>query len=141
MAPVQPKFRTAYGVRVAQQISFPADGRTKQAHKDETDINKILRQYMKTGNINHLNLHGSQYGFATGDDFLESMNIVTKANEMFLDLPSEVRTRFDNNPEQFLDFVQNPENLEELRKLGLAHPETVDPPPTYVQVVEAPSAE
>jgi len=141
MALPKPKFRTAYGERVAQQIYFAATGRTKQAHKDETDINKILRQYMKTGNINHLNLHGAQYDFATGDDFLQSMNIVTKANEMFLDLPSAVRTRFDNNPEQFLDFVQDPDNLGELRKLGLAHPETVDPPPTYVQVVEPPPAE
>ena len=49
------------------------------------------------------------------------MQIVATANSMFQDLPSSIRNQFQNDPGQFLDFVQDPENLEEMREMGLAN--------------------
>lgn len=92
----------------------------KQSFKDQCDINKIMAKYQKTGAIDHLNKHGANYGFATAIDFHESMNLVTSAQQMFDDLPSDIRTKFYNSPAQFLDFVQNPENADQLVELGLA---------------------
>ena len=102
------------------QVHFEGKGRTKQAPLRETDINWIMKKYVKTGLIDHLSRHGAEYGFASSVTFHEAMNVVTKAEQMFLDLPAEVRVRFEGKPGAFLDFVQNPENQEEMIELGLA---------------------
>ncbi len=107
--------------------------RTKQASRDECDINWIMRKYVKTGLIDHFAVHGAEYGFASSVDFHEAMNIVTKADQMFDALPGKVRARFGGDPAEFLDFVQNPENHAELVKLGLADGEV---PPEVVPVTE-----
>ncbi len=109
-------------------IMFAKKGRTKQSMKDECDINKIMEKYQKTGAVAHVNQHQSQYGFATSDDFAESMRIVTTAQDMFDGLPSSIRTRFANDPAQFLDFVQDANNKKEGQELGL-WPEDEPPAP------------
>ena len=73
---------------------------TKQNHKAECDIN----------------------------DYQESMNIVAKAQSMFNQLPSQIRNEFDNDPSLFLDFVQDPQNEDQLVEMGLANPrEKIEP--------------
>ena len=37
----------------------------------------------------------------------------------FIFLPSKIRKKFENDPKVFLDFVCNPENVDELRTMGL----------------------
>ncbi len=100
-------------------ITFPKKGRTKQSFKDECDINNIMAKYQKTGALAHVNTYQQQYGFATSVDFSEAMRLVTTAQDMFDGLPSSIRTRFANDPGQFLDFVQNADNDAEMQKLGL----------------------
>ena len=107
------------------RIKFPKKGKTKQSFAHECDINQIMAKYQKTGAVAHINQHGANYGFATGLDFAESMRLITTAQDMFDGLPSSIRTRFANDPAQFLDFVQDANNEEEMQKLGLipANPE------------------
>jgi len=102
-----------------EQIIFPKKGRTKQSFTDDCDINKIVARYQKTGAIAHLNKHQADYGFATSDDFSTAMRTVIVAQEMFDGLPSSIRNRFANDPGQFLDFVQDADNIDEGRRLGL----------------------
>lgn len=102
------------------QLHCPGKGRTKQAFKDETDINQIMKRYMKTGILDHARKHEPEYGFATSTDFQESMEIILRAQNMFQDLPAQVRSRFQNEPGQFLDFVQDPENQQDLFDMGLS---------------------
>lgn len=114
------------------------NSRTKQAPKQETDINWIMKKYIKTGLIDHVQRHGAEYGFASSVDFHGAMNIVTKAGQMFDDLPAEIRRRFNGQPAEFLEFVQNPANKVEMIELGLAtEVEAIVP----VSVVVAPGAE
>ncbi len=94
--------------------------RTKQSFRDESEINNIMARYMKTGIVDHFSQFGSEYGFASSINFHEAMNVVTKADQMFDALPAELRRRFNGDPAEFLGFVQNPENQEELVELGLA---------------------
>lgn len=108
---------------------------TQQQFKDECDINTILAKYQKTGAITHANNHSPEYSFATSLNFRESMEIVTRAQEMFSELPSSIRNKFRNNPEEFMDFVQNPENASEMAELGLTPKEAPPTPPTEVIVV------
>ena len=111
--------RTAYGPKQRLQLWFPEQGRTKISMQAECDINNIMKKYQKTGVIDFVNTHQAQYGDATGIDFQQAMERVSKSREMFADLPSSIRKRFDNDPAQFLDFVNDANNTEEARRMGL----------------------
>jgi phage internal scaffolding protein len=94
-------------------------GKTEQAHKKECDMNYILKEYAKTGIITHAATHQGQYDDYTEADFQNAMFIITEAKNMFDALPAIVRKRFANNPKEFLSFVQDPANKEEMKALGI----------------------
>lgn len=95
---------------------------TKQSFKDECDINKIMEKFQKTGVLNHYASHAPTYGDASPVEYLDALLVISTANEMFADLPASVRKRFNNNPEEFLEFAQDPKNVKQMRELGLASP-------------------
>lgn len=113
------EIRSAYSPRTAVKLICPEPGRTKQAFKDECDVNKILARFQKTGVLDFVEKRQPQFGDVTGLDFQNAMNTVTEAQEMFDELPSKVRNRFDNDPAQLLDFLSDPANAGEAAKLGL----------------------
>ncbi len=113
-------FNSAVSMGPRVQVHFEGKGRTKQAPTQETDINYIMAKYVKTGTIEHFAKHGGEYGFASSIVFHEAMNVVAKADSMFAELPALVRRRFNEEPGEFLEFVQNPENQKEMIELGLA---------------------
>lgn len=92
----------------------------QQQFKDDCDINSIMARFQKTGAIDHVSMHQPQYGEATPVDYHTAMNIITKAQQMFADLPSSLRRRFDGDPSKLLEFVQDPDNADEAAELGLA---------------------
>lgn len=96
-------------------------GLTKQSMKDDTDINLIMAKYQRTGLVSFVSTHEPEY-MDTGNtvDFQQALNTVMEAQSMFDDLPSSIRKKFDNNPAQFLEFVQNPDNKEAVYDMGLA---------------------
>ncbi len=102
------------------QVHFKGKGRTKQADRDSVDINLIMKKYVRTGLIDHFSKHGAEYGFASALTFHECMNVVSKAETMFEELPAQARARFEGDPAVFLEFVQNPANQAEMFKLGLS---------------------
>ncbi len=106
------------------RLSFAeGTGRTRQSMAAECDINKIMAKYQKTGAIDHFSRHAARYDFCEGIEFHDAMNIVKEGDRMFADLPSDLRSRFEN-PGAFLDFVQDEGNAEEMVKLGLRLPKT-----------------
>lgn len=117
------QFRTAYGPKLIVKTDVSGQDRTKQAFKAECDINQIMARYQKTGVLDFAAKHEPQYADCTGADFQRGMEIIANAKSMFEDMPSRLRLRFENDPAKFLDFVQNPENREEARELGLLKPE------------------
>lgn len=92
----------------------------KQSFADECNINKIMAKFQRTGAIDHVHKYGPSYGDVTSATLHEAMNIIADAESMFEELPASLRKKFGNDPEQFLDYVQDPNNLEEMRELGLA---------------------
>lgn len=92
----------------------------QQQFKDDCDINSIMRKFQKTGAIDHVAKHQPVYGVATPMDYHEAMNTITAAQSMFADLPSSLRRRFNGDPAELLEFVQNPDNADEAKELGLA---------------------
>ena len=82
-----------------------ADGRTKQAFKDSTDINKMLAKAQRSGSISHLLKYDKAvYGEFEGFDLLTAHTRVQKAQRIFNDLPSEVRREFQGDAFAFAAF-------------------------------------
>ncbi len=92
------------------------DGRTKQAFKDETDIVKMLSRAQKAGTLSHLEKFEGMYGDFADFDFFHSQIMLSKGAEVFKALPSELRNEFNQSPEQFFEYVNDPANADELAK-------------------------
>ncbi len=93
-------------------------GRTKQAFKNETDINKILAKAQKTGAISHLAKYQGEYvNFADVDDLLTAHTRLARGQEIFSALPSEVRKEFNQDLGAFFNYVNDPENKDRLKTL------------------------
>lgn len=108
-----------------ERLSFQTTGEslTHQSMQDECDINQIMLKWQKTGIIEHTNTYEGRYGDFTETpiDYQEALNQVREAEDMFMSLPSSIRRQFENNPQEFLEFVGDPKNAEKLVDMGLAH--------------------
>ncbi len=116
--------------RMRVQIDFDAEtmpSKTQQSFKDETDINLIMAKFRKTGELTHLQKREPTYGdFTMAVDYLDASNRVLAAQADFDSLSGEIRARMNNSPAEFLAFMEDPENLEEARALGLVDPAPPD---------------
>lgn len=109
-------------------INFSQPTLTQQHSKDETDINKIMARYIKTGVIDHVAKYQGQYLENNDLDYHASQNIIIQADVMFSELPSSVRREFNNNPAEFLHFVSDEENHAKLADMGLTNNPPEIPP-------------
>jgi phage internal scaffolding protein len=117
------RFKSAYSERRRQSLHFCKPSRTKQEFRDECDVNNILKKYKNTGLLTHMREHAGAYDdFTSFEDYHSSMNKLLEAQEAFDALPATLRKKFNNDPGQFIEFVTNKDNLEEMRDLGLAKP-------------------
>lgn len=94
----------------------------QQHHKEECDVNNIVKKYgadliQKVGA-----LRSQEYRFdnVEHNDFQEAMYKVAKATETFEALPSNVRAEFNHDVAMFLDDIQNPGKAQKFKDLGLA---------------------
>lgn len=147
------QFRTAYQPKLeGEDFSIhtqDADGNplpgweviTEQHHKKFCDVNHILRQYDKTGLLTHINNARAHYGdFTQANEYREALDLVIAAQDAFQEVPSAIRKRFGNDPGEFMEFVTNPENADEARKMGLLDPLPVPQAPIEV-IVTNPASE
>lgn len=114
------KFRLAYDKPLKVTTDNNEPSMTEQSHKKDCDIGNILRKYDKTGLLVHVNNAVAEYGdFSGTNEYKESLNKVIQAQETFMELPSEIRKKFGNDPGNYLEFVSEPKNKEEMIKLGM----------------------
>ena len=100
-------------------LACPDPSLAQQNFKDESDINFIVRQFGLTGELPRQTI-SPQYGDFTGVlDYHSAVNAVLAAQDEFMDLPAQMRARFDNDPAKLIDFLGNEENRDEAIKLGL----------------------
>lgn len=117
------KFQAMYDEARPRVTLTTGKGRTKQAAKDECDINAIMRRYVKSGMWPAGVSVGSYGDFDLPGDLMDAYEMVKRAELQFASLPSEVRERFKNRPALFLAFVQDKANQAEAKKLGLLEEE------------------
>ncbi len=107
-----------------------SDGRTKQCFKDDCDIDKIMHRFEVSGTISHLAKFEGVYADFSDFDFHAQTTKLAEGETIFAALPAEIRREFSQSPAEFFAYVNDPENLEDLRtKLpGLAAPGQQLPP-------------
>lgn len=118
----------------------PEPTRTQQHFKEETDINTIVERFGLTGELPN-DVPVPQSGdFTEVVDYQTALNLVIAGRDAFEAMPANVRNRFGNNPATFMEFVHDPANAEEARKLGLLIPQAEKPSPIEVRVIPDPAA-
>jgi len=106
------------------------DGQTKQSFKDECDINSIVKKALRNGLLPDGNVNPIYGDFSDVKTYQEGLNVVLRAETQFNALPAHVRSKFQNDPAQFLEFATDPKNSEEMISLGLAtRPVVPEPAP------------
>jgi phage internal scaffolding protein len=142
-----PFLRTPYNYdvdKVSDETGLlcPEPSLAQQNFKDESDINYIVRQFGLTGELPGKPL-SPQYGDFTGVlDYHTAVNAVLAAQDDFMELPAQLRSRFNNDPAELIDFLGNEENREEATKLGLVAAKPIsEPSETPVGELKAPEAQ
>lgn len=113
-------FKTGYGERQRVKTEPKGESLTQQHFAQDADVRNIIKQYDKTGLIANVQKGVAQYGdYSEVNEYREALDLVNDANEMFADLPAELREMFQNNAGTFLEFATNPENNSKMIELGL----------------------
>lgn len=135
-------FLSAYSVKGRHQVDTTSSpSLTKQSFKQECDVNFILSKYQRTGLLDFVNRNEPRYGDASAVDFQDALDTVNRARDMFAELPSKMRRRFDNDPAALLAFLQDERNRSEAIELGLVTPPALsEAPPVGEPSATAPEA-
>ena len=101
-------------------VVFTKPTRTQQHFRDEVDINFIVKNFLRTGQLPVMSAQGIYGDFLNApDSFHDAKQRLIDAEDAFLDLPSDIRARFKNDPGVLLEFLQDPKNHDEGVTLGL----------------------
>jgi len=93
---------------------------TEQCHKDRCDMHNIMRQFEKTGLIEHTSRYAGKYmDMPNAPSFHEAMNTIAKAESMFETVPAKIRAKFHNDPAEYIEFMQDPKNYDAIKEMGL----------------------
>lgn len=121
----------------ASALSCDDPSLTVQSDMEDADINVIVRRFGVTGELVGGVRLPSYADYDQVFDFRTAQQALIDARDAFMELPARLRARFDNDPQQFLEFVVDPANVDEAVALGLAvvKPEKNMPPeaPTTTQ--------
>lgn len=115
----------------------PGSSKTKQSFRDDADINVIVNRWIKNAEVPDATRIGTFGDFSQATTFQAALERIDDAERMFAALPSAVRKRFDNDPNQLLTFVNDENNAEEARDLGLAEPLVPNPVEELVEGITA----
>lgn len=108
-----------------------------QSEKADADINEIVRRFGITGELPS-NFRPPQYGdFTELSDYRSALQAVRDAAETFMEMPADLRARFQNDPAQLIDFLADEANRAEAQSLGLLNL----PPDLPADLATAPTLE
>lgn len=95
--------------------------RTMQQFKEECDVNNIIENYTHSGILPAGD--GSQPVFGDFTKIPQSYGdmvaMIQESRDHFMELPSDVRRKFNDDPVELMKFIQDENNVDEARKLGL----------------------
>jgi len=96
---------------------YSRHGRTKQSYKDSCDINQLLERGAREGGLSHLVKHGARYGDFAMIDWENMQHTLAEGQQIFNELPAELKREFNQDPAEFFGFVNDPANKDRLEEL------------------------
>ena len=105
---------------------------TVQSMTEDADINVLMRRMGVTGKMPE-NVRIPTYGdFSEITDYRGALEAVRAAHDAFMEIPAELRARFDNDPQRYMDWCADPASRPEMQKLGMLKAQPTPPPATGV---------
>lgn len=138
-------FQSAYSEPYrGSDLVCPEPSLAQQSFKDDADINVMLERFKVTGIMPQGVLMPSYGDFTGVSDYRSARAAMLKAEHAFMDMPANIRARFDNDPQKFLEFCADEKNREEAARLGLvpvaaAAPKPAEDPSGSVKQMPPPS--
>ncbi|AXL14533.1 internal scaffolding protein [Microviridae sp.] len=111
----------------------------QQQFKEECDINNIMDKFGMTGLIPQAPLTPNYGDFSGVYDYHSALNAIIASEEQFDALPANLRSRFDNDPANLIDFMNNEANRDEAIQLGLLNPSPVISTPVEITEAQLPT--
>lgn len=108
---------------------------TRQSEAAACDINVIMKQYERSGQLPLRNREAVFADVSEIGDFRTAVETIERGRSVFMQLPAEVRERFGNDAAGFLDWVNMDATIDQLREIGL-----VEAAPAVEPPAEAPPA-
>lgn len=96
---------------------------TQQHDEPEANINNIVTRFLGTGTLETHRLPPLQGDFTEAPDMQTAMNLGIEARMAFMEQPAQIRSRFNNSAAEFVAFCSNPDNSEDMYRLGLLNDE------------------
>lgn len=138
------KRKEASALRCLDENGKPLNEASKsvavQDKRDSCDINRIVKKAIRPDGQIDASLIASLakkpglYGdFTNAVDFQTLQNRVIRVRDAFATLAPEVRAKFNNNPAEMIDFVNDPKNKAEAIKMGI-----LPPPKRETKKIETP---
>ncbi len=100
----------------------PLLGVTQQHMREECDINRIVKHFTQTGQLDHVQTRPPQYGNASEMSFHEAMINSVQATQNFEQMDQKIQDHYKNDVSLYLDAISDPSHEDELRELGLIPP-------------------
>lgn len=127
------EFYTAFNPPPKEGIVNNLPSLTQQQFAEEADINNIIASYNTTGLLTNPLVQSARqplYGDFSSlpADYMQVQQQLLDAQMQFMELPSKIRQRFNNNPGELVTFLQNPENFAEAIELGLMEKSSIPAP-------------
>lgn len=112
-------FATRFSPSESPAITFEQPTMTDGSFKADCDINNIVQRCLQTGVVPQV--EGGIYADFAGlpNDLQSCYDLIEEAGNRFMQLSSEVRKEFNNDPMQLLQFISNPANQQRAVELGL----------------------
>lgn len=108
------------------EVKEQEESKTKQSFKDQCNINKIVDRFQRTGVLPATQNALPRFMDVPQTDLLSALNLVREAESLFYQVPAQIRKKVNNNPVEFLQFIQNPDNMDTLDECGLLNKEATD---------------
>lgn len=130
------KWRSAYdgseeAEGAAAATSCEDESLAQQQFAEDADLNVLVRRFgLDKAPLPVEATDPAYYGdFSDVPDLRTALDLVNDATNRFMELPPQLRARFDNNPAKLWHFVNDPENASESVRLGLLKPVPTELPP------------
>lgn len=108
--------RKKNGEKVRYVTECGEESKTQQHFKDSCDINKMINNPNASSNPNQQERFGD---FSDMLDLAGSMQKALDARNLFDSLPVDLRKRVGHSIEGLFQFMENPDNKEDLYKYGI----------------------